>query len=1146
MSQLQNAIFSSIEPTHATFQHDGLSATITGSTTDVFVVEIDRKILYKQKACMADYHLNDELVRLSNCKQFPLSMVRLVYALQRAVFLCEPPEEENIASGEHGGDGAADNEAEGEGGGQRGGRRNAGKKKRRTLIEQPMFRGPNGDILDRVEEYVETVLADEDESVLGWRLWFVVNDPSFNLDRALVSEFHWNREELKMVRFGASIQGKTQELYVVDQVDWVTRVANYYTMSSDIRVKFNKLNPRNELHYSLDSPENMASCVNLFNPMNTLVESIFADTARPEYLNPDEYIDATQIRFPHGAIYVPRAERHPDFFHHVMLTENAMTRRPLLRLNPDHALKVIQEQRERVQLMRLLTSNDGNVLTQVLEANVADHTAFVQHQLLLERHILEASITASEEAIAQLITELDQERSLVAQRMDTWRHSLETRERMNILFTSPDALSPGYAACVRWVIDQKNEAAKMGKRWSAMRTRYAPLDPELSVFAHFITRELFIYEHVVGSFAMHQELLFLMIHRLNSFDVRRERLKTNIVFIGPAAAGKSKQLAFLKDCSVPDWYRDITLETKKAYATDANFDQLGFMHDELGDQYLGTGDNQEGSSLIKTMLSEKKIVTNTIDPETRKTRTHTALMDIQMFACTNADKSTIPPPLATRFLITEVNQYRRPGVDISLKESELTSDVRDADAYLRFREEMRVVQCMACFTDMLIATKILPQIDMTAANLYLAAITGELLQHGIVIEPRMRTQIENCVRDCAMYEAVRRVFSTTEVFDDPNREFQYTDVLETLPYLFATEQHVVFTLTHMKNIVVDSSREIVLEALVKMTQDAKVPTFLGTGMDANGRPQYDFNYFFLDIGLVQADSDKILHNLAKKVNDVLKQTAQTVLHLPQIKSILRTLSCEALSFNKKYVDESTCDNSGQSENQLLLKVETEAGKTGVSISRLFMEQVKTMQTKQMDVMLMAIDKLRTRDTPRRRLVTGVTMRSNSKMYPHFVQMYEQTPIPSKPTLARNLQYRAPGYGECMDGKERVNAHNNPLIPLNRSIECEYYDEFCRTHRIPQRPAHFPVDLGGSLRKEGVEARRYPDWYVKDAERKQKSSVVSSGQSSSSSGDAKKRVRCQDGEEEDSEVDARNGWSLSKKRRRGPISTEEAEEEEEVH
>ena len=1083
---LENAIFSNAselvyETTHVP-RHP-----VTIRSPDVFVVEIDRKILYKQKACMADHHLNDELVRVSECKQFPLAMVRLVYALQKAVYLCEEmvdeeagDENNNNNNNEREGEGDAAAEDQGGRRPQRGGKQASKKKKK--LVEAPMFLSQDGNVIERVEEYVETVRAN-DGSVIGWRLWFVVRDPSFDMDRALMSQFYWNREELKTYKYGGSISGKTLELYVIEENDWVMRVANYYTMPSTTRANFNKRSPTAELYYPLNHPDNMASCRNLFRATDALSESIFiGSSVRPGYIQPDEYLLPDQIRFPHGALYVPRAERHPDFFHHVMLVENAMTRRPLLRLSPDHALKVIQEKRETVQLMRLRTSNDGNVLTQVLEANEVDLAAFRQTQLELERR-LHDSDGLSEEEVAELIRKLEEERIRVAQKVNQWRASPEIIDRINILFTSPDALSPGYAACVRWVLDQMNNAAKEGKRWSAMRTKHVPLDGTLSVFAHFITRELFLYEHVIGVYSMHQELLFLMLHRLNSFDVRRDRLKNNIVFIGPAAAGKSMQLKFTKDCSVPGWFRDITMETKKAYATDANFDQMGFFHDELGEQYLEAGDTNEGSSLIKTMLSEKKLETNTIDVETRTTRTHVALMDIQMFACTNADREMIPPPLATRFLIVEVSQYKRPGVDMSLKESELQADVRDVNAYAMLREESRVVQSMACLVDMLIAVKVLPQIDMTAANLYLAAITAQLLKNNISIEPRMRIQIENCVRDCAMYEAVRRVFCTPEVFpDEPNRGFGYTDLLKVIPYLFATEQHVVFTLTHMKDIIVDSSKELVIEVLAKMTIDQQVPKFLLVGTDANGHPIHDFNYFFIDTGM-GSDSDKILTNLAKKVNDTMKQYSQKVLHLPMIKKVLRALSCESLQFDQKYESADVLNANAKLDNQLLLRIETDAGKTGVAISRHFMKQKQDRKEK--DVILAAIDSLSTKHTPKRRLVTGNAMRSTDSMYPYLVAMYEQSPNESKETLAQNLAYRAPGFGECLGGKERKNEHDAAFLTLDRSVEAYCYEKYFKANQIDEsmRPRNFPVDIP-SAHADRVEATdrperygTYPNWII---------------------------------------------------------------------
>ena len=95
MNVLEYAVFSTTEPVDSTKQHPSISVSITNGSA--FVVEFDRRLLGKQRTCLADFHQNDELVRISECKQFPLPMIQMIYAIQKCIFDCEVLNKDEIA-----------------------------------------------------------------------------------------------------------------------------------------------------------------------------------------------------------------------------------------------------------------------------------------------------------------------------------------------------------------------------------------------------------------------------------------------------------------------------------------------------------------------------------------------------------------------------------------------------------------------------------------------------------------------------------------------------------------------------------------------------------------------------------------------------------------------------------------------------------------------------------------------------------------------------------------------------------------------------------------------------------------------------------------------------------------------------------------
>jgi hypothetical protein len=1060
MSKLDYTVFNSSNTVTFSKTYDFLTLDI--HSQHVQCVEVDRRILGKQRICLADHHNSVDLTQHSQCEQFPDRMVTLIYMLQKCVFDCELLNEKE--------------EVELDAKGKPKKPKKGGKPKRPKKADA--FVLGMDKYYPRVDQYIQAVPDKETGAIIGWRFFYVQVDPNFNMDQALMSQFFWLTDDLD----GKPISTETTDrLLVRDQRHWVESIIGTYPRPSHI--EFDPSNPYEECNRPLNDSNNNASFVRVFRAKDIINESIFRDRAPSAYLSSARYVDEDKpgcIHFPgQGAIYVPHRERHPDFIHHVALLENALTRAIINRLLPKVRTYVIEQRYQKTIHERRLHSGDGDVLRQVKEANQSEIDEMEEKLNKIDAMLRDTSMT--EDQLKVLEEALEAEKIEVAKKMNVWRRSGEVVERMNVLFTSPDALDPGYRANVRWLLDKMNDSMiHKNKPWSMMRTKHKTLDPTLPVFSSFIARDLFLFEDVVGIATLHQELLLLMLTRLGVFEIS-DQMKNHIVLLGPQSTGKSVIQNHTIKMSTPACAVPISYETAKAYATDCNHNFEIMVHDELNEKYFDDGGGNEGSSLIKTMLTEKKITVNGRDKDTGETKESVAFVDIVMLAASNRTKEHFPPALGSRFILATCARYIRDGYDMSLKDAEQQMVARDRGQYAATAEENIIIMVLFCFIEMLIFERVLPKVGMNAANLYLASVTAGLLKHGVVIEPRVRLQINNYIRICAILEGIRRCWFTTEIFKDENKPFEFVDLVEVAPFLFATEQHVFFVLTLLRDVLIDPTRDAVVKALVDLCitnpEGGKLTLYEEKRVDpGHGQPVqtvYDGNYLFISLPKAngQTDSEVYIKELQKKITQRIYQKDK-VTYLPAVvQEVLRTLIGETHSFNDSFDGNGVKHEGKRLEAQFVLRVSTEPGKVGMCISYPFLQLAQHVSV---DVIRTVLNNMMTEHTRPRKIITGNVFRTREKMFPYMMETMEMKPVPGKQTAVANLAFRKPGYGECVNGQPRINEHDGGIITIDRSVEEYYYEKFLDEHQLhDKRPANFPADCGGA-----PGPMNYPDDYIK--------------------------------------------------------------------
>jgi len=773
----------------------------------------------------------------------------------------------------------------------------------------------------------------------------------------------------------------------------------------------------------------------------------------------------------------------------MVLLENELTRESINGTIGSLPYKSVLEQvhDKAISSENLHSIGTDNILAQVREANRRDLKKIRKGLIQYESKLRDKdAITEEDNEILQ--TQIRE----VNEAIRDWRIHPKTINRLRTLFTSAEnmTLNPGHQAAMFWRNQQISDHRKEATVWTGMKPNSRKLDSNFSFFTSKVTNDCFIFETVYGCGSLHQEMMFSQIWRLGAFDIREGRIKTHLIWSGPAQAGKSFVQGKVIKWSIPGTYIEVVRQTQNAYTTDINHNNKLMVLDEMGNQFFNTDDKTEGDSNFKSMLTNKKMKTETceIDPVTKKRHTiyYEAEMDIQLNGCMNAVAASFAPPMRSRCLIWDVVRRDRPGLDMSLKGCELNADYRDREVEKNNHYENQLLQCHVQGIELCIQAEFLPDVDMTAALMHKSGIKLSLNSNGKVVEYRRESQIENQSRGNCLYEAAHRLFFSDLIFHkDPVTgdypEFKPEMYLEAIPYLFVNEQHLIFAITGMKHLIIDSNADIIGQAIYDLSMEGGSVCYDDLAVDKNDPSQPDYDFIFMKVNESGNDAEigretLIKNAAANKILNHIRTRYGLVVLYSSVVSVLNWMMEESLEV-RHYTDENK--QGAQYMRLNLMKIRPRSlNRTGLAVNRIFVMGCKTRTSGGKDLMQDAIEDNFTKHTVERSLITGVTYRdSQNAMYPFLLKSIQFKSNPKKPTRVRNLKYRTAGFSNIIHQQHhRPNEEQCNYIEIDTDIDTYCYTRFAENNALPILPLNFPVDRSG----EGARSMTpYPDYYMKE-------------------------------------------------------------------
>lgn len=335
------------------------------------------------------------------------------------------------------------------------------------------------------------------------------------------------------------------------------------------------------------------------------------------------------------------------------------------------------------------------------------------------------------------------------------------------------------------------------------------------------------FEYTLDFLQTHSDFLLVMCSALDSlrYDFK---LKFNILIAGKAGKGKSYLLNSIEKNFLEGTFKNPAHVTKFSDTNDMDENCILEIQHEASENIISDKDNATGNPVIKTRLSEQKVLTSqTVVEDGRRIKMMYKSEKIgSMVMNSNQSTYSVPEPIRDRFWIIQlVNNTRKFKGNInrdmmhSICESSLFDDnytppIDDDE----FKKAMKYIQVNTAVIELLIATKLIPDVNIQCMKRIMASVSIYLVKNRwIPAEPGTR-EIAKIYALCRKIVIIQAILI---FFNDPTqhgfkRKWEFEMMHHITPLLFCTDEIAYFTMSLVIRTLLSDHVHITMEHILNV------------------------------------------------------------------------------------------------------------------------------------------------------------------------------------------------------------------------------------------------------------------------------------------------------------------------------------------
>lgn len=711
-------------------------------------------------------------------------------------------------------------------------------------IRASYLSGPTGEFIPKVQQYVETV-RDENDGVKGWRLFYVANDKEFSFDRAFVNYCEIQRKLAnKRQDKKSTTEDERRILPFTLENEWFDRAVQSYYDDVFTENELNRIQGGDPMSveypasiYKVFSLERAIKWEQIQQSSNSYdVEDYMVPVEANVHMEDDGFgndivatnTDTFKIVFPSQAYKVHSRLTQPSIFFSIPL-ENF------------HVQKDYTNETEEEKILRLKEER--------------------------ERLFRETPPQNSVDAFKKLVLEKRQQGILLI-----WKKTAEFERLFQSMMRS-DTMCPASIAAYKWF-----QQLPTDQSFVIVPTEL--IDPHLTFTGNMLALDSFMLENVMNIMHLHHEMMLLLIAFLSAGDIEAKgEVRMNIMLNGPASSGKSHMMNETMELMIPGTYLEVASQTKNAMTTDENTNGMGQFFDEVPAHFLDLGDGN-GNSVAKTSLSKGKVVNKMCfigkEKAVRETiETVTYCKCLNIFG-SNPGENAFAIPIISRFACLPVTLRDHPTRnEVTETFAEQDEDNTDDTPRVQYQRQWRIRFFIAYVLQLLIRVGFCPRPDVLLPAVLIQKIRKMMIRAGYRLDSRHYFRLMIMTQCVCFFTAIARVFNTEEFFkkDTP---FRINHVLECIPFLECTREHIITALGLLFPSMVKPNTDYVLETIYSIIQDQPGDSrYLVRYKD--GVKEIDYNYFVLDVSHSSTAFGKdMINNVCDKILQRMNHSSETL------------------------------------------------------------------------------------------------------------------------------------------------------------------------------------------------------------------------------------------------------------------------------